>query len=79
MDVRAARMMTLALAGVCGFLLLMALLQFAGFGRGYSWLPQLEPDNTQIAGNVERESFSLPPSPSPAGRNPLKSDLRGRI
>ncbi|MEO7199229.1 MAG: hypothetical protein ABIY56_03325 [Dokdonella sp.] len=57
-------MMTFALAGVCGLLLLMVLLQFAGFGRGYSWLPQLQPDTAQIAGNVERETFAMPPASS---------------
>ena len=37
MNVRTARIATQSLAGICGGLLLLAVLQYAGIGRGYGW------------------------------------------
>ena len=39
MEIRHARNLTLGLAGICGALVLAALVQLAGYGRGYGWLP----------------------------------------
>ncbi len=59
MSVRGARLLTLALAGICGVLLLLALVLQAGWGRGYSWLV---PDDSAAlsAASIDREPFKLP-------------------
>ena len=60
MDVRVARMMTFVLAGICGLLLLTALIQLAGYGRGYGWLPP-ETDTAALdVGSIDRNPFRIP-------------------
>jgi general secretion pathway protein N len=63
MNVKAARLMTTALGAACGFLVLAALLQYAGFGRGYRWAPD-DPDSapTLPGGSVDEKPLKLPPS-----------------
>ena len=39
MNVRTGRLLTNGLAAACGVLLLAAIAQYAGLGRGYGWLP----------------------------------------
>jgi general secretion pathway protein N len=60
MSVQGAKLLTIVLAGICGFLLLLALLLQAGWGRGYRWL---SPDDSAAlaAAGIDREPFKLPP------------------
>ncbi len=60
MDVHLARMTTLALAGLCGLLVLAALIQLSGYGRGYGWLPPADASGESIDGAIDRQPFSLP-------------------
>ena len=60
MDIRTARMMTLILAAICGLLVLIALLQLAGYGRGYGWLSP-DPSNDQsLAAEVDQTPLKIP-------------------
>ena len=63
MNVQTARLMTTALGAACGFLVLTALLQYAGVGRGYRWAPD-DPDSapTLPGGSVDEKPLKLPPS-----------------
>ena len=61
MDVQLARLTTFALAGLCALLLLTALIQLAGFGRGYGWLPPEPADVQAIEGAIDSQAFALPP------------------
>ena len=60
MDIRSARMTTFALAGICGVLVLAGLIQFAGYGRGYGWLPAEEVDPGELGGEIDRKPFKMP-------------------
>lgn len=63
MNVRVARMTTTALAGVCGVLFLLALLQYVGVGRGYRWAaddPSTEPPLPGAA--IDEKPLRLPPA-----------------
>lgn len=59
MSVRGSRLLSIALAGICGGLLLLALVLQAGWGRGYRWDT---PDDSAAlaAANIDREVFKLP-------------------
>ncbi|MGN6520638.1 MAG: hypothetical protein ACTHK2_14560 [Dokdonella sp.] len=63
MNVRVARLITHVLAGICGVLALVAVLQYAGFGRGYSWAPDGEPleEHAPLAG-IDKQSLQMPPA-----------------
>lgn len=61
MDLRTARMLTLVLAGLCGLLLLSALIQFAGYGRGYGWLPPDAPSDQVVAAEIDQTPIKIPP------------------
>ncbi|HKE47198.1 MAG TPA: hypothetical protein VKB52_03970 [Rhodanobacteraceae bacterium] len=63
MNVQTARLMTTALGAACGFLVLTALLQYAGVGRGYRWAPD-DPDSapTLPGGAIDEKPLKLPPS-----------------
>ena len=60
MDVKVARMMTLVLAGICALLFLSALIQLAGYGRGYGWLPAEAGAGQDTLAEIERDPFSIP-------------------
>jgi len=61
MSVKTAKFTTLALAATCGFLSVIALLQYGGWGKKYTWLPpQAEPGTEENIGNIHREVFKLP-------------------
>ena len=60
MDVQLSRMLTLVLAAACGVLLLAALVQLAGYGKGYGWLPAAESQAQAIDAAIDRRPFSLP-------------------
>ena len=57
MNVRTARLMTSVLGGTCAVLVLIAILQYAGFGRGYSWSPDAESseEHAPLAGKLADE------------------------
>lgn len=65
MNIRAARFLTQALGGLCGFLLLLALVQYAGFGRGYRWAedPGDAAARLQLA-DIDKQAVQLPPASS---------------
>ena len=63
MNVHVARLTTTALGAVCGFLLLTALLQYAGVGRGYSWAPDDPASAPPLPGGaVDEQPLKLPPA-----------------
>lgn len=63
MNVQAARILTTALGAACGVLVLAALLQYAGVGRGYRWAAD-DPDSapTLPGGTVDEKPLKLPPA-----------------
>jgi general secretion pathway protein N len=62
MNVRAARLTTKALAGICGGLLLVVIAQYAGFGRGYRWAADVEGDvGKPTFGAIDNKPVNLPP------------------
>jgi len=63
-DVQLARMTTFALGGICALLVLAMLVQLAGYGRGYGWLPAEEIDAQAVAVAIDRQPFELPPASS---------------
>jgi general secretion pathway protein N len=60
MDVRTARTVTLGLAGICGLLLMTSLVQLAGYGRGYGWLPAEEGQGQAVAGEIDQTPIKIP-------------------
>jgi general secretion pathway protein N len=60
MSVRGSRLLSIVLAGICGGLLLLALVLQAGWGRGYRWDT---PDESAAlaAAKIDHEVFQLPP------------------
>jgi general secretion pathway protein N len=65
MSIQGAKLLTLALAGTCGLLLLLALLLQMGLGRGYHWLSADEDAVSALAAaKIDRVPFKLPPEPS---------------
>lgn len=63
MNIRAARFMTQALAGLCAALLLLVLVQYVGFGRGYAWSPPADSEGAQVAlANIDQQPVKLPPA-----------------
>lgn len=63
MNVRTARMVTNVLAAACGVLGLLAVVQYAGFGRGYRWASDAEGEagHAQI-GAIDSKPVQLPPA-----------------
>jgi general secretion pathway protein N len=63
MNLRAARLTTRVLGGACAALALLAVFQYAGFGRGYSWRGPGEAGegHAQLA-DIDRQPVSLPPA-----------------
>ena len=62
MNVRFARLATTALAATCGVLLVAALLQYAGVGRGYGWAAD-DPDSVPSlpGGAIDEKPLKFPP------------------
>ena len=79
MNVRTTRLATQALAGICGGLLLLAILQYAGVGRGYGWSddPGADADRA-AAGRIDNTPVQLPPESAFAAisQHPLFNDDR---
>lgn len=62
MNVRVARLATTALGAVCGFLVLTALLQYVGVGRGYRWAADDPASAPSLPGSaVDEKPLKLPP------------------
>lgn len=79
MNVRTARLATQALAGICGGLLLLVVLQYAGVGRGYGWSSGTAGDvDRAAAGRIDNTPVQLPPESAFAAisRHPLFNDDR---
>ena len=77
MSVQGAKLLTVILAGICGCLLLLALILQAGWGRGYRWLSP--DDNAALAAaGIDREPFKLPPESAYAATDarPIFNDDR---
>lgn len=65
MNVKAARLATKGLAGICGLLLLFLIVQYAGYGRGYRWATDVEDDAGKTTfGTIDSKPVSLPPASS---------------
>ena len=64
MDIRTARMLTLVLAAICGLLVVTALIQLAGYGRGYGWLPADAADEGLRVAEVDQTPLKIPPMSS---------------
>ena len=62
MNVKAARLATKGLAGACGFLLLLLVLEYAGFGRGYRWSSEEGEADKPKFGTIDSKPVSLPPA-----------------
>src|SRR5690606_24849565 len=66
-------------AGLCGVLLLAAILQYAGVGRGYRWASDPPPgESADPAGRIDRKPVQLPPESAFAAisRHPLFNEDR---
>lgn len=61
MDVKTARIVTFGLAGICCLLLLIALVQLAGYGRGYGWLAPEEDQGETTSGQIDQTPIKIPP------------------
>ena len=63
MNIRAARLATNVLAGICAVLLLVAILQYAGFGRGYSWANDGgDVEAAAAPTGIDKQALQLPPA-----------------
>jgi len=62
MNIRVARLTTTVLGAACGFLLLVALLQYIGVGRGYRWAPDDPASAPPLPGGaIDEKPLKLPP------------------
>lgn len=61
MNARTARVITLSLAGACGFMALVGVLAWMGAGRGYGWLPETEAPPVTGVGRIDTEAVVMPP------------------
>lgn len=61
MNARTARVITLSLAGACGFMALVGVLAWMGAGRGYGWLPEAEAPPVTGVGRIDTEAVVMPP------------------
>lgn len=78
MNVRTTRLLMLGLAAACGVLVLLLLIQMAGFGRGYGWMVDSEGVQKLDVGSIDRTPFNLPAesSYSAVAARPLFNDDR---
>lgn len=78
MNLRTTRLLMIGLAASCGVLVLLLLVQLAGFGRGYGWLVDRQGVQKLDVGNIDRTPFSLPPEStySAVAARPLFNDDR---
>lgn len=79
MNIRAARLATNILGGVCAVLVLVAILQYAGFGRGYAWSTEEGgAESGALPGDIDRQALQMPPASAFAAvdEHPLFNDDR---
>ena len=63
MNIRAARLATTLLAAACGALALVAIAEYAGAGRGYSWSDDAVADVGDVPGaTIDKQPVQLPPA-----------------
>ena len=63
MNVQTTRLATRILAGICGVLLLLVIVQYAGLGRGYHWAPDADNSAGRAAGGaIDNKPVKLPPA-----------------
>jgi general secretion pathway protein N len=63
MNIRIARLTTNILGGICAALLLVAVLQYAGFGRGYSWSAgEGGVESGALPGAIDKQALQMPPA-----------------
>lgn len=79
MNVRTARLATKALGGVCAVLLVFVILQYAGFGRGISWMNDADDAAARASlGGIDKKAVKIPPASAFAAieAHPLFNDDR---
>jgi general secretion pathway protein N len=63
MNIRIARLTTNILGGICAALLLVAVLQYAGFGRGSSWsADEGGVESGALPGAIDKQALQMPPA-----------------
>jgi general secretion pathway protein N len=79
MNIRTARLVTNILGGLCAVLVLVAILQYAGFGRGYSWsTDEGDAESGAVPGAIDKQALQMPPASafSAVDEHPLFNDDR---
>jgi general secretion pathway protein N len=79
MNIRAARLATNSLGGICATRVLVAILQYAGFGRGYTWSDdEGGAANEAVPGGIDKQALQMPPASAFAAvdEHPLFNDDR---
>jgi general secretion pathway protein N len=79
MNIRTARLATNILGGLCAALVLVAILQYAGFGRGYSWsTDEGGAESGALPGDIDKQALQMPPASAFAAvdEHPLFNDDR---
>ncbi len=79
MNIRAARLTTNILAATCAVFALVAIAEYAGVGRGYSWLEQAATEGAGTpAAAIDSQPVQLPPASAFAAvqEHPLFNDDR---
>ena len=61
MDVKTASIVTFGLAGLCGLLLVVAMIQLAGYGRGYGWLAPEQETEQGASADIDQKPIKIPP------------------
>lgn len=65
MNIKVARLTTTALSGLCAFLLLLLIVQYAGLGRGYHWAAAAPEGSAHaVAGSIDSKPVQMPPASS---------------
>jgi len=79
MNIRTARLTTNILGGLCAALVLLAILQYAGFGRGYAWSSDDGGgEGNAVPGSIDKQALQMPPASAFAAvdEHPLFNDDR---
>jgi len=79
MNIRTARLATNILGGFCAVLVLLAILQYAGFGRGYAWNDdEGGAESGALPGGIDKQPLQMPPASAFAAvdEHPLFNDDR---
>jgi general secretion pathway protein N len=79
MNIRTARLATNVLVGICAALMLVAILQYAGFGRGYAWSDDDgSAESAAAPGDIDKQALQMPPASAFAAvdEHPMFNDDR---